>query len=128
MTGYRGNTEESGDERELSGTKMMSRMGRTRGQSTLPHMIFCATGDDKRCRVYGVGWNFPPLITRISEGRSDDTRRSDTRRSVGVLSSDPRFRATHFERGDLRLQSVGLCAGRQATRAVGRREDISAGR
>ena len=38
---------------------------------------------------YSVGWNFPPLITRISEGRSDDTRRS-----VGVLSSDPRFRPT----------------------------------
>ena len=57
------------------------------------------------------------------EGRGDDARRS-----VGDVSSDPRFRATHFELSDLRLQSIGLDASRQATRAVGRRKDRSARR
>ena len=35
--------------------------------------------------------------------------------------------ATHFELDDLRLQSIGLHASRQTARALGRRDDISAG-
>ena len=57
------------------------------------------------------------------EGRGDDARRS-----VGDVSSDPRFRATYFERGVPSVQSSGLDASRQAARAVGRRKDRSAQR
>ena len=57
------------------------------------------------------------------EGRGDDARRS-----VGDVSSDPRFRATYFERGVPSVQSSGLDASRQAARAVGRRKVRSARR
>src|SRR5271166_2306259 len=96
MTGYRGNTEESGDERELSGTKMMSRMGRTRGRSTLPHMIFCATGDDKRCRVTALVGNSLPsshesakdeAMTREQALAFDHPMRASVRRILSAAIS-----------------------------------------
>src|SRR5271165_5908028 len=49
------------------------------------------------------------------EGRGDDTRRS-----VGDVSSDPRFRVTYFERGVPSVQSSGLDASRQAARPDGK--------
>jgi hypothetical protein len=41
---------------------MMPRVGPILRPSILPHVTFCAAGDDESLSGYSVGWNVPPLI------------------------------------------------------------------